>query len=191
MTAAYASHLLELHYRSQFSMKPQSVVIVTAGHEGEVASLNPLQHKRIRPLHGAEAFLRNKRVPKQEIFRLLWHPNVYYRVHKSAALNTVPSRFNPFRTPKHYFCSVHSNIITSMPICPIGRFPLGVSAKIHCLSRIPVIRHAQSISPTLFATVLVHGFLGYLAMSFECRGSTELVLNHAPWPGRHYWNFIT
>jgi len=87
MTAANASHLLELHYRSQFSMKPPSVVIVTAGHEGEVANLNPLQHKRIRPLHGAEAFLRN-RVPKQEIFRLLWHPKVYYRVHKSAQLNS-------------------------------------------------------------------------------------------------------
>ena len=68
MTAAYASHLLELHYRSLFSMKPPSVVIVTAGHEGEVANLNPLQNKRIRPLHGAEAFLRKKESRSKTFF---------------------------------------------------------------------------------------------------------------------------
>jgi hypothetical protein len=77
-------------------MKPPSVVIVTAGHEGEVANMNPLQHKRIFPFLGARGLLEKQRVQKQEIFRLLWHPNVYYRVRKSTPLNTILSRFNQF-----------------------------------------------------------------------------------------------
>ena len=63
--------------------------------------------------------------------------------------------------------SVVSIVILSLhphPSAPIGRFPLGLPAKIHCLSHIPFILHAQSISPTLFATVLVHGFLWLLIL---------------------------
>lgn len=152
MTAAYASHLLELHYRSQFSMKPPSVVIVTAGHEGEVANLNPLQHKRIRPLHGSEAFLRNNESQSKKFSAFCGTQKliiVFIRVRhwtQSRASNII---------------SVVSIVILSLHPCPsVPIWPLPVrSSNKNCLSHIPVILHTQSISPTLFATVLVHWFL--------------------------------
>jgi hypothetical protein len=47
----------------------------------------------------------------QEIPRLLWNPEVHYRVHNSLPMDTILSKMNPVHTLTSYFHKDHFNII--------------------------------------------------------------------------------
>jgi len=47
----------------------------------------------------------------RDILRLLWNPNVHYRVHICVLLAPILSQLHPFHTFPHDFCKIHFNII--------------------------------------------------------------------------------
>jgi hypothetical protein len=53
------------------------------------------------------------RSASQEIPRILWNQNVYYRVHKSPPPVAIPCQMNQIHIPKPYFPKTHFNIILS------------------------------------------------------------------------------
>jgi hypothetical protein len=67
----------------------------------------------------------------QEIPRLLWDPNVHYRVHRSPTLDPVLIHMTPILTITSYYCEIHFNIISHMHIrYPSVLFPYGFPTEI-------------------------------------------------------------
>jgi hypothetical protein len=91
-----------------FSIKWLRDIICAGGISISCASLLPLVHARLTagPSWEAEGPLANS----QEIHRLLWNPNIHYRVHKSPSLNPTLSQMNPVHALTPYYFNIHFNI---------------------------------------------------------------------------------
>jgi len=73
----------------------------------------------------------NSHSASQEIFFLLWNPEVHYRVHKSPPLVPVLSKMNPVHNFLSYFSKI--NLIFTLHLClglPTGLFPSGFPTKV-------------------------------------------------------------
>jgi hypothetical protein len=74
----------------------------------------------------------NSHSASQEIPRLLWNPNVYYRVYKSPPLVPTQSQMHPVHNFTPNFPKINSNILSSHLRLglPHGLFPSGFTPKI-------------------------------------------------------------
>jgi hypothetical protein len=80
----------------------------------------------------------------QEIPRLLWNPNVHYRVHKSPSLDLVLNQFNPADTLTPFFKGCYS------VVSAFQAFPLKI-----CMhySFVPCLLHSPSVSSSLICSL--------------------------------------
>ena len=53
----------------------------------------------------------NRFSTSQEIPRILWSPNVHYRIHKFRPTFRILNQLDPARGPKSHFLKIHLNII--------------------------------------------------------------------------------
>jgi hypothetical protein len=90
--------------------------------------------------HGAEPFLKSRKLATQDIFRILWNPMIHYRVHKSPPLVPILSQGNPI----HTFYSIYLRTILRLPTHYVLVFPV-----VSFLLAFPPISYMHSSSSLL------------------------------------------
>ena len=89
---------------------------------GTVVTEDSFENLRIIP---RSRVLLGKRIifsASQEIFPILYNPNVHYRVHNSPPLASTRSRNNPIHVSPTYFLKNHFNIILLFTPIPLNPF---------------------------------------------------------------------